>query len=135
MFRYELVLRDVHEQILLLKGLNDAGQYDRHDLQRRGRDTLLGDEDACVKVVLVDVLRKGAHLLNADGGFSAEFDPDGADGSGWCRIDGGGQRGVFLDHGRRGFEGGGHLLAVGATERVGEARAKFIEADGLLILC
>lgn len=135
MLRHQLVLRDVDQQILLLEGLDDAGQHDGDNLERRGGDALLGDEDARLEVVLVDVLREGAHLLDADGEFGAELDPDGADGG--CRIGVGGcgEWGVFLDHGGGGFEGGGHFLAVGAAERVGEARSELVEGDGFFVFC
>ena len=90
------MLRDVNEEILLLKRLDDAGEHDGHDLQRRGRDALLRDEDSRVEIMLADVLREGAHLLDADGSFGAEFDPDGTDGGGWVRGRGSGQRGVYF---------------------------------------
>lgn len=79
MLGHELMVGDVDEQILLLEGLNDGGQHDGDDLQGGGRDGCLGDEDASVEIVLVDVLGKGAHLLDPDGRLRAEFDPHGPD--------------------------------------------------------
>lgn len=73
------MLRDVDQQILLLERLDDVRLHGGDDFQGCGRDGGLRDEDAGVELVLVDVLGEGAHLLDADAGVGAEFDPDGAD--------------------------------------------------------
>lgn len=113
MLGHELVMRDVDQQILLLEGLDDGGQHDRDNLQGRGRDGCLRDEDSGVKVVLVDVLGKGPHLLDPDGLLGAEFDPDGPDRRwGWIWIGRGGRGGVFLHHGDSRTSGKGHFLAT-----------------------
>lgn len=97
---HELVMGDVDQQILLLKGLDDGGQHDGDDLQGRGRDGCLGDEDAGVEIVLIDVLGKLSHLLDPDGRVGAELDPDGPDRRWrWGRIGRSGDVGVFLYHG------------------------------------
>lgn len=65
------------------------------DFERGGRDGGLRDEDAGVKLVLVDVLGEGAHLFDADAGVGAEFDPDGADLREGGRVGLCGEGGVF----------------------------------------
>ena len=106
------MVRDVDEQILLLERLDDGRQDDRDDLERGGRDGGLGDEDTGVELVLGDVLREGAHLLDADAGIGGEFDPDGADLGEGRGVGFGGQGGVFGQHGVGGAEGGVHLFAA-----------------------
>ena len=86
-----------------------------------------------MEIVLVDVLREGAHLFDADGGVGAEFNPDGTDCGSGVGIGGCGQGSIFFDHGSGGFEGGGHFFAIGAAERVGEAGAEFVKGDGFFV--
>ena len=100
-----------------------------------GSDALLCDQDARLEIVRVDVLGEVAHLFDADGGVSAELDPDGADGRERVWGGGRGERGVFLQHGRGGFERGRHLLAIGGAKRVSETGAKLVEGDGSFFLC
>lgn len=64
-----------------------------------------------------DVLRECSHLLDADAGVGAEFDPDGADAGGRrVRLRGRGWGGVFFEHGGRGAGGEGHSFAAGGEE-------------------
>lgn len=106
-------MRNIHQQILLLERLNDGREHDGDDFERGGRDGGLRDEDARVEFVLGDVVREGAHLLDADAGVGGEFDPDGADLGLGGGLGFGGYGGVFGDHGVRGAEGGVHFLAAG----------------------
>lgn len=109
---HELVVRDVDQQVLLLERLDDVRLDGGDDLERGGGDGGLRDEDARVELVLVDVLGEGAHLLDADAGVGAEFDPDGADLRERGRVGFRGESGVFGEHGVGGFEGGVHFLAA-----------------------
>ena len=129
MLGHELVVRDVDEQVLFLESLDDGREDDGDDFERRGRDAGLADEDAGVEVVLADVLGEGAHLLDADGGFGGEFDPDGADLGEWGRGRVRGQWGVFLEHAGRGFEGCGHFAPVWRAAGIGEPGTEFVEGD------
>lgn len=65
-----------------------------------------------MEFVLVNVLGEGAHLLDADAGVGAEFDPDGADLWEGGRVGFCGEGGVFGEHGVGGFEGCVHFLAA-----------------------
>lgn len=103
---------DVDQQILLDKGFEDVARDGRHDLQGGAGHVALGDHDAGVEFVFVDVMGEGAHLFDADGGLGAEFDPNGADVRGRIRLFGGGDRCVFLKHGSRGAGGEVHFLAA-----------------------
>ena len=80
------MMRDVDQQILLLERLDDVRLDGGDDFQGGGRDGGLGDEDAAVEFVLIDVLGEGAHLFDADAEVGAEFDPDGADLREWVRV-------------------------------------------------
>ena len=97
MLGHELVVGDVDEQVLLLEGLDHARQHSGDDLEGRGRDGDLGDEDAGHEVVGVHVLAEGPHLLDADGLVVGEFHPNGPDGRG-----SGVGEGVLFDHERGG---------------------------------
>ena len=112
-------MRDVDQQIHFLERLDDEGQHAGDELQRRGRDADLRDEDAAVELVRVDVLAEGAHLLDADVGVFEKLDPDGADGG---RLGFRVGDGVFFDH----VEGG-----VGLE---GHAASAVGEVDGLVML-
>ena len=79
MRRHQLMMRNIHQQILLLERLDNRREHDGDDFERGGRDGGLRDEDAGVEFVLGDVVGEGAHLLDADAGVGGEFDPDGAD--------------------------------------------------------
>lgn len=91
------MVRNIHQQVLLLERLDNRRQHNRDDFQRRGRDRGLRDEYTGVEVVLRDVLRKGTHLFYANRGLRAEFNPDDADLSGGVRG-GVGCGGVFFEH-------------------------------------
>ena len=73
------MMGDIHQEVLLLKSFDDAREDDWNNLQGCRSDGGLGHEDACVKVVLADVLGKGAHLLYANACVGGELDPDGTD--------------------------------------------------------
>lgn len=118
---HELVVRDVDQQVLLLERLDDVRLDGGDDLERGGGDGGLRDEDARVELVLVDVLGEGAHLLDADAGVGAEFDPDGADLRERGRVGFRGEGGVFGEHGVGGFEGGVHFLAAAVGGLVASA--------------
>lgn len=98
-FGDQLVLSDVDQQILLLEDLDVDGQVESL-LQRGSRHGRARDVHAAVVVAVEEPLGVGAQLLDADGGFGAEFDEDGADC--WGAGDGVrfcGEGGVFGHHG------------------------------------
>lgn len=72
-------MRNIDQQIRLLERLDHVARYSRHDLRGGGGNGTLGNHDTGVEFVLVDMVGEGAHLLYADGGVGAEFDPDSAD--------------------------------------------------------
>lgn len=67
-----------------------------------------------MEVVFGNMLGEDFHLFDADGaGFGREFDPDGTDCGAWVWGGGGGEGGVFLEHGGGGACGEGHFFAAG----------------------
>lgn len=151
-------MRDVHQQVLFLEGLDDGREHYRHDLQGGGRDGGLCYQDAGVEVVRRYVLRELPHLLYPDGGVGAELDPDGADAGGWWGgVQGRGEVAVFFDHGGGGTGGEGHFFAaargevlvdgmgggeglervrsLGAAVRVGVLVAEFVERNSYFFFC
>ena len=105
-------MRDIDQQILLLERFQHGGEDDGDDLERGGGDCGLGDEDAAVEGVGVDVLGEGAHFLDADVEGFGEFDPDGA--AVWFGVGHGfgGEGGVFREHGGGGGGLEGHFIAA-----------------------
>ena len=114
MLRHQLVVRDVHQQILFLERLDDLGQHGRDHFERGRRDGCHGHEDAGREVVGVDVVREGAHLFDPDRAVVAEFHADGSDrGRGGVAVVGGrGEGGVLLEHGGGGIGLEGHEFAT-----------------------
>ena len=66
MFRHQFVMRDIHQQVLLLESLNHRGEHDRDEFHGGGCYRLLGDEDSGVEVVFGNVVGEGFHLFDAD---------------------------------------------------------------------
>lgn len=106
------MMRNIHQQILLLECLHNMRQQYRHDLHCSRRDGILGDHDPRVEIVLVDVMPKRPHLLDADGGLGVELHPDGADLAVGLGVLGGFLFTVFVLHGECGAGAEGHLRAA-----------------------
>jgi hypothetical protein len=80
------------------------------------------DEDASVEILAVDGVREGAHVLDSNVAFRAEFHPQGADG---CRLIGG--WGVLLDHARAGVGLEGEVFADWTTFAIAVLVAELFE--------
>ena len=116
----EFVVSDVHQEILLHEGLDDAREYCGDDLQCHGGDGVLRHDDTGVEVVRGYCLRKGPEMLHADGDVGEKLYPYGADGRGWTGVRCCGRRGVFKKSGGRGSGGEIHLSPTGVKRDVSE---------------
>lgn len=71
---------NIDQQVLLNEALDSRlARNGRDDLERRGSDIDIRDENAGMEVVGGQVLCEGAHLLDSYAGVRQELDPDGAD--------------------------------------------------------
>lgn len=68
---------DVDQQIRILESLYDRGRNYRCDLEGCIRDRVLRDEDACMEIMISDMVAKSPHLLHANRGIDVKLDPDG----------------------------------------------------------
>lgn len=67
MLRHQLMMCDIHQEVLFLEGLDEDGMYSRYNLESRVGDGSLRYEDAGVEVLALDVMAEFSHLLYADG--------------------------------------------------------------------
>ena len=78
MFRYQLVLGDVDEQILLKEDLDGAILLDGGEALERSRSRRIdADHYSGVVVSILDTVDEQLGMLDADGRLREEFDPDG----------------------------------------------------------
>ena len=73
--RHQLVMRNIHRQVLLLESFDADRQHGGYDLERGRRHAVRINHQSGRKVVLLDVLREVAHLLDADLRMSDEIHP------------------------------------------------------------
>ena len=96
-----------------MESLDDSRKYNRGDFHGGRSNGVLGDQNAGLKIVGIDVVNKHSHLFDADGIVAAEFYPDSTDAVvyrvGILRC---GRGRVFLYHGEGRVGGEGHLLAT-----------------------
>jgi len=116
---HKLVVRNVDEQILLEKALNERElRGDGHDLAGLRGEGDGGNQNAGLEVVLGAVLDKLLHHANADRGlFRAELNPDRAALRLRVGVLRGRWRGELLDHCFAGASGELHLCAAGGKVR------------------
>ena len=78
------MMGDVDQQILLDEALHARVlRHSGDNLERRGRDVDVGDEDTSVVVVPGELLNEGSHVLHADGVVADELNVNATDVWGW----------------------------------------------------
>ena len=128
-FRHQLMLRDIHQQVLLVEDLNHPRQHARNQLLRAPGHRPVRDEDPRVIVPLVDRVRELPEVPRAHALVVVELHPHGADVRRRRRLRRGRRRRVLVEHGLRRARGETHLAPVGAALGARVLRGEGVERD------